>query len=121
MGATYILQPESGLSPRHLFLPEGTALFRLDSEDKLGIAGGVFYKFYLVCTHMKGYGHAAYDLTSSGSYISILRVRGYKWHRATSLRATCVFNSFSNVELRADIVLSRRDEVHLNTKSDTRR
>jgi hypothetical protein len=43
MGATYILQPESGLSPRHLFLPEGTALFRLDSEDKLGIAGGVFF------------------------------------------------------------------------------
>ena len=46
MGAMYILQPDSGLSPRHPFLPEGAALFRLDSEDKLGIAGGVFYKFY---------------------------------------------------------------------------
>ena len=46
MGATYILQPDSGLSPWHPFLPEGAALFRLDSEDKLRIAGGVFYKFY---------------------------------------------------------------------------
>ncbi|XP_066312130.1 phospholipase A1 PLIP1, chloroplastic-like [Miscanthus floridulus] len=33
MGATYILQPDSGVSPRHPFLPEGAALFRLDSDD----------------------------------------------------------------------------------------
>jgi len=33
MGATYILQPDSGVSPRHPFLPEGAALFRLDTDD----------------------------------------------------------------------------------------
>lgn len=33
MGATYILQPDSGVSPRHPFLPEGAALFRLDPDD----------------------------------------------------------------------------------------
>ncbi|CAL4975245.1 unnamed protein product [Urochloa decumbens] len=32
MGATYILQPDSGASPRHPFLPEGAALFRLDPD-----------------------------------------------------------------------------------------
>jgi hypothetical protein len=32
MGATYILQPDSSVSPRHPFLPEGAALFRMDSE-----------------------------------------------------------------------------------------
>ena len=61
-------QPDSGLSPRHPFLPEGAALFRLDSEDKLGIAGGVFFiNFILVSTHMKRYGPAVHDLTSFGS------------------------------------------------------
>ncbi|KAJ1284357.1 hypothetical protein BS78_03G197400 [Paspalum vaginatum] len=33
MGATYILQPDSSASPRHPFLPEGAALFRLDPDD----------------------------------------------------------------------------------------
>jgi hypothetical protein len=33
MGATYILQPDSSSSPRHPFLPEGAALFRLDPDD----------------------------------------------------------------------------------------
>uniref|UniRef100_A0A0A9DL75 Fungal lipase-type domain-containing protein n=1 Tax=Arundo donax TaxID=35708 RepID=A0A0A9DL75_ARUDO len=33
MGATYILQPESSASPRHPFLPDGAALFRLDPDD----------------------------------------------------------------------------------------
>ncbi|KAL6842570.1 hypothetical protein ACP4OV_027414 [Aristida adscensionis] len=33
MGATYILQPDAGASPRHPFLPEGAALFRLDPAD----------------------------------------------------------------------------------------
>ncbi|CAO2208701.1 unnamed protein product [Urochloa humidicola] len=32
MGATYILQPDGGASPRHPFLPEGAALFRLDPD-----------------------------------------------------------------------------------------
>jgi len=39
MGATYILQPDSGVSPRHPFLPEGAALFRLD-PDEAGQRGG---------------------------------------------------------------------------------
>ncbi|RCV26232.1 hypothetical protein SETIT_5G229200v2 [Setaria italica] len=33
MGATYILQPDSSASPRHPFLPEGAALFRLEPDD----------------------------------------------------------------------------------------
>ncbi|WVZ69653.1 hypothetical protein U9M48_018408 [Paspalum notatum var. saurae] len=33
MGATYILQPDGSASPRHPFLPEGAALFRLDPDD----------------------------------------------------------------------------------------
>ncbi|CAO2176696.1 unnamed protein product [Urochloa humidicola] len=32
MGATYILQPDSGASPRHPLLPEGAALFRFDPD-----------------------------------------------------------------------------------------
>ncbi|KAF8676005.1 hypothetical protein HU200_047508 [Digitaria exilis] len=32
VGATYILQPDSSASPRHPFLPEGAALFRLDPD-----------------------------------------------------------------------------------------
>jgi hypothetical protein len=39
MGSTYILQPDSSVSPRHPFLPEGAALFRLDSDDA-GLRGG---------------------------------------------------------------------------------
>jgi hypothetical protein len=33
MGATYILQPDGSASPRHPFLPEGAALFRLGDPD----------------------------------------------------------------------------------------
>ncbi|TVU03221.1 hypothetical protein EJB05_51252, partial [Eragrostis curvula] len=39
MGATYILQPDAAASPRHPFLPEGAALFRLDPDDD-DVVGG---------------------------------------------------------------------------------
>ena len=41
----------------------------------------------------KGYGHVVHHLISLKGQISSLRVRGPKWHNATSLRIASVFNS----------------------------
>ena len=50
--------------------------------------------FCIYSCPLKGYGPKWHNLTSSGSQISILRVRGPKWHLGTSSRAAGVFNSF---------------------------
>ena len=50
--------------------------------------------FFIYAFPLKGYGPKWHNLTSSGSQISILRVRGPKWHLGTSSRAAGVFNSF---------------------------
>ena len=52
--------------------------------------------FCIYSCPLKGYGAKWHNLTSSGSQISILRVRGPKWHLGTSSRAASVFNSPSN-------------------------
>jgi len=49
--------------------------------------------FCIYSCPLKGYGPKWHNLTSSGSQISILRVRGPKWHLETSSRAAGVFNS----------------------------
>ena len=54
----------------------------------------------LLCIYscpLKSYGPKWHNLTSSGCQISILRVRGSKWHLGTSSRAAGVFNSLTNV------------------------
>ena len=50
--------------------------------------------FCIYSCPLKGYGPKWNNLTSSGSQISILRVRGPKWHLGISSRAAGVFNSF---------------------------
>ena len=80
---------EHGAAVRRRALPEG------EEEEGGGKKREVFFyiKFILVSRYLKGHGPAMHDLTNSGSWISSLRVRGPKWHRATSLRAASVFNS----------------------------
>ena len=50
--------------------------------------------FFIYSYPSKGYRSKWHNLTSSGCQISILRVRGPKWHLRTSSRAAGVFNSF---------------------------
>jgi len=52
--------------------------------------------FCIYSCPLKGYGPKWHNLTSSGSQISILRVRGPKWHLGTSSRAAGVFNSLQS-------------------------
>ena len=52
--------------------------------------------FFIYSCPLKRYGPKWHNLTSSGSQISILRVRGPKWHLEISSRAAGVFNSKQN-------------------------
>ena len=56
--------------------------------------------FCIYSYHLKGYGSKWHNLTSSWCHISILRVRGAKWHLRTSSRAAGVFNSNKCVAIR---------------------
>ena len=51
--------------------------------------------FCIYSCPLKGYGPKWHNLISSGCQISILRVRGPKWHLGTSSRTVGVFNSFN--------------------------
>ena len=53
--------------------------------------------FCIYSCPLKGYVLKWHNLTSSRSQISILRVRGPKWHLETSSRAAGVFNSRKNL------------------------
>ncbi|KAL6615594.1 hypothetical protein ACP70R_037864 [Stipagrostis hirtigluma subsp. patula] len=75
MGATYILQPDSAASPRHPFLPEGAALFRLDPDG----GGGERPPRALVASALRAFLNSPHpletlsDLSAYGAGGAILR------------------------------------------------
>ena len=58
-----------------------------------------------------GYGSKWHNLTSSGSQISILRVRGPKWHLGISSRAAGVFNSIKNMMVQSEFILDAQFKI----------
>ncbi|KQK08756.1 uncharacterized protein LOC100845988 [Brachypodium distachyon] len=72
MGRTYILQPDGKASPRHPFLPEGAALYRVDPEERAA-------ERPLVASAMRAFLNSPHpletlsDLSAYGSEGAILR------------------------------------------------